>query len=390
MRIALICETFLPNVNGVAHTVCRTLEHLQAEGHEALLFAPAGSPTSYAGAEIVPLNGMTFPLYPELMVTPPQPGLTAHLRRFRPDIVHLVGPAVLGAIAPNVVNNLRVPLISSYHTDFGAYSQHYGLGSFKGVVNFYLRWIHNRSRITLCPSRATLRLLRAQGFRRLKVWGRGVDTVRFHPQRRSEAWRRSVGAAPDDTLLLYVGRLAKEKRVDLLPEALRGLENVRIVLVGDGPARADLEQRMQGMPVHFTGYLKGDALATAYASADVFVFPSDTETFGQVVQEAMASGLAVVGASSGGTLDLVQPETTGKLFEAGVASDLRLQLRHLVQDPGSRIAMGQAGRAAAVSRSWPSVMNELMGYYQHVLRRFPRRLHGIGSRLQKITDKRDR
>lgn len=384
MRIALICETFLPNVNGVATTLCRILEHLQAEGHQVLLFAPQGAPESYAGAEIVPLGGLPFPLYPELMVTPPQPGITAHLRRFRPDLVHLVGPIVLGAIAPNVVNNLRVPLISSYHTDFGAYSHHYGLGVFKGFLNTYLRWIHNRSRITLCPSTATLRALRAHGFRRLKVWGRGVDTTRFHPAHRSASWRASVGAGPDDTLVLYVGRLAKEKRVDLLPEAIRGLEQVRLVLVGDGPARADLQQRTEDLPIHFTGYLRGQELATAYASADVFVFPSDTDTFGQVMQEAMASGLAVIGARSGGTLDLVREDSTGKLFEPGVANDLRLQLRHLISDPETRIAMGQAGRLAAEQRSWPSVMDELMGYYQRVLRRFPYKLPNLGSKLQRL------
>ncbi len=373
MRVALICETFLPNVNGVAMTVCRTLEHLQAEGHETLLFAPQGSPTTYAGAQIVPLSGMTFPLYPELNLTPPQFGITAHLRRFRPDIVHLVGPVILGAIAPTVVGHLRVPLISSYHTDFGAYSKHYGLGIFGNTMNFWLRWIHNRSRITLCPSTATIRSLRALGFRRLKLWGRGVDIQRFDPAHRSEEWRASVGVQPHETMVMYVGRVAREKRVEMLADSLQGLENVRLVVVGDGPARAELQQRMEkmGLSAHFTGYLKGHDLATAYASADMFVFPSDTDTFGQVVQEAMASGLPVVGARSGGTLDLVRDGKTGRLFEPGVASDMRSKIRHLLTDPDNRRAMGQAGRTAAEQRSWPVVMNELMGYYRSVMQRSP-------------------
>ncbi|NJK78786.1 MAG: glycosyltransferase family 1 protein [Chloroflexaceae bacterium] len=372
MRVALICETFLPNVNGVVTTLCRILEYLQAEGYPALLFAPRGAPDTYAGAEIVPLHGVTFPPYPEIRVTLPQPGVSAHLQRFRPDIVHLVGPVIYGALAPAVVEGLRLPIISSYHTDFGAYTRHYGMGGLHGLVNFYLRWMHNRTRITLCPSTATLNSLRAQGFRRLKVWGRGVDTERFHPMHRSEAWRAAMGVRPGETLLVYVGRLAKEKRVDLLPEALRGLDNVRMVLVGDGPARIELQQQMQGMPVRFVGYLKGQELATAYASSDVFVFPSDTDTFGQVIQEAMASGLAVVGARSGGTLDLVQPHVTGCMFVPGVATDLRTQLRYLVNNPDHRAAIGQAGRAAAERRSWPSVIAELMGYYRHVVRRSPR------------------
>ncbi len=373
MRIALISETFLPDVNGVTTTLCRLLEHLQAEGHEALLLAPQTAPDTYAGATIVPLSGMPLPMYPELKLTPPQFGMTAHLRRFEPDLLHLVGPALLGAAGPYVARSLRLPLIASYHTNFDDYSLHYGLGFLKDTVNFYLRWIHNRCRMTLCPSRATLQKLRISGFRRLRVWGRGVDTARFHPQHHSAAWREQVGVREGETVLLYVGRLAREKGVELLPDALRDLEAVRLVVVGDGPARAELQQRMRGLPVHFTGYLKGAELATAYASADVFVFPSHTETFGQVVQEAMASGLPVIGARSGGTLDLVQDGVTGYLFEPLIATDLRAQLRRILADPTQRVTMGQAGRAVAEGRSWPLVMGELMGYYQHMLRRTPRR-----------------
>lgn len=373
MRVALICETFLPDVNGVTTTLCRLLEYLQSNGHQALLFAPQGAPDSYAGAEIVPLSGMPLPLYPEVKLTPPQFGITAHLRRFKPDLLHLAGPAVMGSVVPTVSRNLHLPLISSYHTDFGAYSHHYGFGFLQDVVNSYLRWIHNRSLITLCPSTATICALRSYGFRRLRLWGRGVDVDRFHPRNRSDEWRASVGAKPDKTILLYVGRIAAEKRIGLLPEAIQGLDNVHLVFVGDGPARPELEQRCSGLPVHFTGYLKGQRLATAYASADIFVFPSDTDTFGQVIQEAMASGLPVVGARSGGTLDLVREGTTGRLFEPGVASDLRSQLRHLLNNPEMRLAMGYAGRSDAEKRSWPSVMSELMGYYEKVLRHTPRR-----------------
>lgn len=369
MRVALICETFLPDVNGVTTTLCRLLEHLQGAGHEALLFAPQGAPAAYAGTPVVPMGGMPLPMYPEVKLTPPQPGITAHLRRFRPNLVHLVGPAVMGAAVPLIANNLRLPLVASYHTDFGAYSRHYGLGFLQSAVNAWLRWIHNRCRVTLCPSTATLRDLRSFGFRRLRIWGRGVDTERFHPRHRSELWRRSVGLQPGESLLLYVGRIAAEKRVDLLPDAIRHLPNTRLVLVGDGPYRAELERRCAGLPVHFTGYLRGQDLATAYASADTFVFPSDTDTFGQVIQEAMASGLPVVGARSGGTLDLVRDGLTGRLFTPGVAGDLRARLRDLADDPTARVAMGLAGRSAAERRSWPMVMGELMGHYERVLHR---------------------
>lgn len=374
MRIALICETFLPDINGVTTTLCRLLEHLQSAGHEALLFAPAGAPDSYADTPIIPLSGVPFPLYPEVKFTPPQPGIATQLRQFHPHLVHLVGPAVMGAMIPYLAQDLRLPLVSSYHTDFGEYSRHYGLGFLKGMVNAWLRWIHNRCRITLCPSTFTMNALRAEGFRRLKVWGRGVDIERFHPRHRSAAWRTSVGLLEGETLLLYVGRIANEKRVHLLPEVIGDLPHTRLVIVGDGPARNELQRRCVGLPIHFTGYLKGQDLATAYASADGFVFPSDTDTFGQVIQEAMASGLPVVGARSGGTLDLVTEGVTGRLFTPGLANDLRAQLRGLIHDPTARAAMGKAGRAAAERRSWPIVMNELLGHYRTVAGRRSLRL----------------
>ncbi|PDV98446.1 glycosyltransferase family 4 protein [Candidatus Viridilinea mediisalina] len=375
MRVALVCETFLPDVNGVTTTLCRLLEHLQQAGHQALLFAPQGAPSAYAGAQVIPLGGMPLPIYPEVKVTPPQPGFTAHLRAFRPDLVHLVGPVVAGAVVPYVARNLRLPIVGSYHTDFGAYSHHYGFGFLREGVNAWLRWIHNRCQITLCPSTHTLHMLRQFGFRRLRIWGRGVDTERFHPRHRSMAWREALGVGSDKTLLLYVGRLAAEKRLALLPDALRGLANTHMVLVGDGPFRSELERRCTGLPVSFTGYLKGQELATAYASADGFVFPSDTDTFGQVVQEAMASGLPVVGARSGGTLDLVRQGETGLLFTPGVVTDLRARLRQLVADPDTRNRMGSAGRRAAEGRAWPVVLNELMRYYRVLAekRRFARR-----------------
>lgn len=370
MRVALISETFLPSVNGVTTTLCQLLEHIARRGGEAILFAPLGSPSSYAGARVVPLGSLPLPFYPEVQLTPPQWGITAQLRRFKPDLVHVVGPLVLGSVVPVVASTLRVPLISSYHTDFGAYSQHYGIGFLRHGVDRYLRWIHNRCMLTLCPSTATLRDLRRLGFRRLRVWGRGVDITRFHPAHRAAAWRAAIGARPEDRVLLYVGRLAPEKRVDLLAEALPGLSNVRLVIVGDGPARSDLERRMADLPVHFTGYLRGDDLATAYGSADAFVFPSPTETFGQVVQEAMASGLPVVGARSGGTLDLVRPGVNGLLFDPGSAVDLHTQLDRLLVNPQTLAAMGRAGRAVAETRSWPVLLDELLQYYDRARRSY--------------------
>jgi glycosyltransferase involved in cell wall biosynthesis len=368
MRIAVITETFLPDVNGVTTTLCHLLEHLQVTGHEALLVAPHDAPSSYAGAQIVPLHGVPLPVYPDLKFTPPQPGVTAHLRRFKPDLVHLAGLAMLGPTGRYAARRLDLPLVAAYHTDFPAYSAYYGLGWIRSWAYRYLRWIHNSCALTLCPSLATLADLRAHGFRRLRLWRRGVDTTRFHPRYRSAAWRESIGVQPGETLLVYVGRLATEKRIDILAAALDGIEGVRLVLVGDGPARPDLERRLAGRPVQFTGFLSGEALSIAYASADLFVFPSDTETFGQVIQEAMASGLPVVAARAGGALDLVRDGVSGALFTPGSAAELRMQLRAMVADAPRRAAQGQAGRVAAERCSWSAVMDELLNQYQRVLR----------------------
>jgi glycosyltransferase involved in cell wall biosynthesis len=367
MRIAIIAETFLPNVNGVVTTLCRLLEHLQREGHEALLFAPCGSPTSYAGAQIVPLAGMPLPMYPELQLTLPQVGFTEQIKRFQPDLIHLAGLTMLGTTGRFLGARFRVPLVGAYHTDFPAYTTHYGLGFLRDVTYSYLRWVHNGCALTLCPSSATLADLRMRGFRRLRLWGRGVDTERFHPQQYRAAFREQAGIQAHESLLLYVGRLASEKRVELLADALDGLHDVRLVFVGDGPARPALERRLAGKPAFFTGYLHGQALAEAYASADLFSFPSDTETFGQVIQEAMASGLPVIAARAGGAIDLVREGRSGLLFNPGNAADLRQQIQRLANDAPMRAAMGQAGRALAECRSWTSVMSELTSHYERVL-----------------------
>ncbi|ABU59194.1 glycosyltransferase family 4 protein [Roseiflexus castenholzii] len=374
MRIALITETFLPNVNGIVTTLCRLLEHVQHEGHEALLFAPQGAPEHYAGAQVIPLRGIPFPLYPDIRFTPPQPGIVPALRQFRPDLIHLAGLMVLGPAARFAAQQLRIPAIATYHTDLPAYSVYYGLGALRLAAYSYLRWIHNACALTLCPSSAILADLRKRGFRRLRLWGRGVDTIRFHPAHRRAEWRDAIGARANECVLLYVGRLAAEKRLDLLAEALRDMEGIRLVLVGDGPARQQIERRFAGMPVTFTGFLNGHDLAVAYASSDLFVFPSDTETFGQVVQEAMASGLPVVAARAGGVIDLVRNEETGVFFAPGSAYSLRTAVNRLVANPGLSRAYGQAGRAAAERRSWTRVLDELMEYYRRALRWRPRLL----------------
>ncbi|MBU6335722.1 MAG: glycosyltransferase family 1 protein [Chloroflexi bacterium] len=372
MRVAVITETFLPDVNGVVTTLCRALEYMQRRGHEALVIAPSGAPGSYAGQQIISLPGVPLPPYPALRLTPSQPGITAPIRAFAPDVIHLAGVVALGISGRLVARRLGVPLVGAYHTNIPSYCDHYGLGALRRMAYAYLRWIHNGCQLTLCPSRATAAELRRERFRRLRLWGRGVDTERFHPRLRSSAWRQSLGIDDDTPIMLYVGRVAAEKRVDLLADlALRAPERP-LVIVGDGPARPALERRLAGTRTRFTGYLRGAGLATAYASADLFIFPSDTDTFGQVVQEAMASGLPVVAAATGGAPDILRPGVDGELFAPGDAAMLWQQADGLYRDAVRRRALGAAGRRAAEGRSWDVVMDQLFGHYAAAQRRAQR------------------
>ena len=333
MHIAIFAETFLPKWDGITNTLCHLLDHLAARGHPAMVFAPEGAPSHYAAATIRGLRGFRFPLYPELKLALPPLAVSPELADFQPDLVHLASPVSLGLAGLRQARALGVPIVASYHTDVPGYATLYGLDLFREPLWKYFRWVHNQAALTLCPSRFTEAQLKAHGFERLRVWGRGVDSQRFTPAKRRDDWRsRLTGAQPGAPLLLYVGRLAAEKRVDWLRTVLANLPGTHLAVVGDGPLRSELEKAFADLPVVFTGYLQGEDLACAYAAADVFAFPSANETFGNVVLEAMASGLPVIAPRSGGLIDHVQHGHNGLLFEAGQAPDLVAQTRRVVND----------------------------------------------------------
>lgn len=368
MRIALFTETFLPKVDGIVNTLCYLLEHLAERGHESILFAPTSTSAQYAGATIVTFSGRPFPLYPELKLVSPTVNLRQHLRDFRPDLVHAVQPITLGTAGMWHARRLGIPVVASYHTDIAGYAAQWGLEWLQGPIWHVFRAIHQQADLNLCPSVATMQQLQAQNFPRLGVWTRGVDTVRFHPDRRSRLWRqRLTEGRPDAPLLLYVGRLSLEKRVDWLRPLLDYFPQARLAIVGDGPARARLESLFAGTPTHFTGYLHGLELAHAYAAADIFVFPSAHETLGNVLLEAMASGLAVVAARSGGPLDLVAHGDNGLFFAPDDPQDFANQVGLLLAQPALGRHMGQHGRAAAQERSWAQVLDGLLANYQQVV-----------------------
>ncbi|MBN1876354.1 MAG: glycosyltransferase family 1 protein [Anaerolineae bacterium] len=372
MRIAIFAETFLPKWDGIANTLCHLLEYLVAHEHTALMFAPEGAPEHYAGAPIVGLPAFAFPFYPDLRLIPPIMNVERRLADFRPDIVHLVNPAFLGLTGLRHARTLNMPVVASYHTDLPGYTDIYRLRWFRDSLWAYFRWLHNQADLNLAPSHFTRLELEAHGFERVRVWSRGVDTEQFHPGRRSAEWRaRLTGGHSDAPLLLYVGRLAAEKRVEWLRPVLDALPQVRLALVGDGPLRPALEAQFAGGPAVFTGYLRGNDLAAAYAAADLFTFPSANETFGNVILEAMASGLPVIAPHAGGPVDLIQHGYNGFTFAPQDQADWIAHIRRCVADPALTRQMGRQARISAESRSWEAVFDGLLRDYATLLQETP-------------------
>jgi glycosyltransferase involved in cell wall biosynthesis len=369
MRIALLTENFLPKLDGVTRTLAALLDHLRQRGHTAIVLGPEGSPRRYAGAHVFPVSGLPLPFYPELRALFPAPRLERSIARFRPDIIHVAEPMLLGAAGIAWAQRLSVPVLASYHTNLADYCRYFRLGALAPTVWAYRRFLHNQCAATLCPSPSTARLLRVQGFERVSLWRRGVDADLFTPERRSMAWRASIAGDTKRPIALYVGRLSHEKNLNALVTAwnARSRRDAHLVLVGDGPARADLETALAGQSVTFTGYLRGEALAETYASADVFAFPSLTETFGQAVQEAMSSGLPVVGFDADGVRDLVRPDETGRIAPAQDVPTFGALVDELLAAPEERIRLGQRAREIAETRTWESVMDGLLADYGQVI-----------------------
>jgi glycosyltransferase involved in cell wall biosynthesis len=379
MRVAIITENFLPKLDGVTRTLARLLEHLQASGHQALLLGPESGMEQYAGAEIVGTVGLPLPFYPELKYNFFRPLFIQRLSKFDPDIIHIADPVVLGMTGVATARFFNKPLVSSYHTNLAAYCVHFGFPLLTQPMWLYIRFIHNQCNLTFCPSPSAAKMLRTQGFEHLRIWPRGVDTHLFHPARRSEAlratWLKKRAQPENKVILLYVGRVSWEKNLRLLVQSYRGMDRRRchLVIVGNGPAYAELQQELADVPVTFTGYLSGEQLATAYASADVFAFPSTTETFGQVVLEAMASCLPVVGLLADGVCDLVEHERTGLLLNPKYLSEqetvlgYRALLTGLVEEQQLRDELGSAALISASRRSWFEAMECLMQGYKEVV-----------------------
>jgi glycosyltransferase involved in cell wall biosynthesis len=368
VRIAIVTETFLPKIDGIVTMVVQTAACLRSRGDDVVVFAPEGGPAEIEGAQVIGLPAVRFPLYPELRVAAPRASMRGQLQAFGPDVLHLFEPSLLGIGGIYYGRALNVPLVISYHTNLPAYLDYYGLGFLEDATWKLMRLRHRQADINLCTSTAMVDELRTHGVERLTLWERAVDAQRFHPAKRSEAMRSTLSRGESHKpLLLYVGRLSAEKEVASLRSAIDALPEARLAIVGDGPMRDKLERQFRGTATHFAGYLRGEELAAAYASADVFVMPSRTETLGLVLLEAMASGCPVVACRAGGIPDAVEDGVTGYLFEPTDADGLVQAIRRVLACPVQRAAIQRQARADVERRSWQSATDRLRVHYQEAI-----------------------
>ncbi|WP_251092563.1 glycosyltransferase family 1 protein [Streptomyces sp. Caat 7-52] len=366
MRVVIVTESFPPDVNGVAHCTLQTARHLVDRGHHPLVVAPAPAPGSGpdtdAPCPVVRVPSLPLPGYPQVRVSLPSRRLAAALVSHRPDVVHLASPFVLGVRGMAAAARLGVPAVAVYQTDLAGYARTY-MGAGEAAAWRRIRSVHAAADRTLAPSSAARTDLETHGVPRVRLWPRGVDTVRFRPEHRDETLRREL--APGGELIVgYVGRLAPEKHVELL-SGVCGLPGLRVVVVGDGPSQAHLAEALPGAV--FLGRRTGGELARIFASLDLFVHTGPFETFCQTVQEAMASGVPVVAPAAGGPLDLVAHGRTGLLVPPRDAGAVQEAVRALAADPARRAAYGAAARAMVDGRTWAAVGDQLIGHYDDVL-----------------------
>ncbi len=400
MKVAIFTETFLPQVNGVVRTIERIVRHLEDNGHEVLVITIGEGDASYSNSPVVRVEGIKFSFYKELYLVKPEDKWFAKilkqdlmhvplsilqalvpnkhslvektLAEFQPDIVHLATPATLGAIGLYYVEHMQLPCLATFHTDLAAYAPMYQVPYIEEILNTVTKMVYSKAGRVLAPSPSSQKKLEEIGLTSVGVFGRGVDADLFNPNKRNKKIWSNYGLNPDAVTLLYVGRLADEKSIPELIEAFLSLEkkgaNIQLVIVGDGPIKDELEARLKHKTKNyvFTGIKKGEELAELYASADIFAFPSRTETFGQVVLEAMASGVPVVGYDSPGVRDLVQHNETGLL--AGINGlEFSKALESLINNEKQRLSFGTKSRELSLERAWGYILDSLVTEYEELI-----------------------
>lgn len=363
MRIAVVTEAFLPQVNGVTNSVLRLLEFCKAQGHEVLIIAPEseGAPSEYLGYKIKHVPSISMKKLIPMAV--PKKYLEPLLEGFAPDVIHLASPIFLGHYVARIARKAGIPTVSVYQTDIAGFARHYGLTIAHNTLKKWVSRIHQASDITLAPSKWACRDLEQSGVKNVRLWKRGVDLVNFTPARRDESLRSNIAGSKEKLIVGYVGRIANEKRIDDL-KILDQQEDIQLVIVGDGPAAPRIKKELPG--ARFVGYQSGTELARYVASFDIFVHTGKHETFCQGIQEALASGVPVIGPDTGGPVDLIEHGITGLLIDTADAHEL-LEAVATLRNHSSFDLMQLAARKSVEHRTWDYINAQLISHYQDAI-----------------------
>lgn len=372
LRIAIFTDTYFPQVNGVAKTLKKYTDYLERKGFEFEVFAP-----EVDGASLYPrvhqFKSIPFFLYPECRTAFAHPStILERLQTFSPDIIHVTTPLSMGLLGIHAAKRLNIPIVSSYHTHFDQYLEYYKLGWISPLLWRYIKWFYESSERIFAPSQETMRLLHTKGFSNVSLWSRGVDCTLFHPLNQTVNVREKHNIV-EPFILLYVGRLAPEKDLSVLINIIEHFpqewnSSIHWLIVGDGPSYHEVSEIVESKGnVTMTGYLSGNELASCYAVADVFIFPSQTETFGNVVLEALASGTPPVVSNRGGVAEIVKHEKTGMVCEAAQDEIFISHILQLLKDEDSRSLMAKNGREYALMQTWDQIFEQLVLECQFVV-----------------------
>lgn len=369
MKIALVTETFLPSTDGVVTRLTNALDYILEKGHEVIIICPEdeGIEKDYKGAKIYPMAAFKFPFYTQRQWAIPSLKIKEILEEFQPDLVHAANPISLAASGVYYSKKLGIPLICSFHTNIPNYLDHYHLNFLKPHIWNYLRELHNSASINLVTSKAMYKLLEENGIQGLRVLPIGVDVINRHKKFYSEEMRdKLTGGEKDKKLLIFVGRLAPEKEIESLKELMDSREDVRLAIIGDGPSREDLEKLFEGTNTIFTGFLKGEELSQAYATGDALIFPSQSETLGLVITEAMASKTPVIAAFSEPTIEQIKDRENGFIYQRNSLASLNSCIDSL-DDKELLNKIKEKGREFAENLSWEKASKAMVDAYYEAL-----------------------
>lgn len=366
MKIMIITETFLPSTDGIVTRLTACIRWLHRDGHEVQIVAPDLGVYEFDGAQVKGVPAFAFPFYRSKKFAFPNRIVKKYIEEFSPDVIHVVNPAVVGYSGVTYAEKLGIPFIASYHTNIPQYMAYYKLGKLTWLMWWFMKKMHNKADLNLCTSQTVRQELTEKGFERMHVWKRGVDTEQFNPKHSSESMRdRLTGGKKEKTLLLYVGRLAAEKEIEKIRDVLLESDRFCLAIVGDGPHRQALENHFYGTDTVFTGFIHGGKLASAFASADVFVFPSTTETLGLVIMEAMASGLPIVAAESGPTKEQITAGRNGLLYDSSDSESFKRTIRQLEDETLRKRLANQAVEDVA-ELGWSAAAEQIRDLYAQV------------------------